>query len=61
MTEKKVKKVPVVPTASDLGDMEADTIRYEERFGLRVSKQVEEMNRADERMYGPGHFGELSD
>ena len=33
---RKRREFGVTPTPSDIGDMEADRIRYEERFGIRV-------------------------
>ncbi len=33
---RKRREFGVTPTSSDIGDMEANRIRYEERFGIRV-------------------------
>ena len=53
MEEKKNKNgVRLLATASDIGDMMADKISYEERFGIRANPIVEEMDRMDERIYG---------
>ena len=46
-------------TPSDIGDMEADRLRYEERFGIRVSPNVEDMNRIAEAELGPRYRGQL--